>query len=169
MIVGHSVFIGAGGSADVTTGTYSTTATGTYTMNGGTLTIGTVGSPDSLAVGAGTGGFGTFVQNAGAVSTTNLLQIGRNNSSGFYHLVGGTVDVGDQMFVGGGASGQVNGIGTMIQDAGTSITITSVATARKMNVSLPIPASWLGRWRLRRFRKRCVCRLENLCDGVGRV
>src|SRR5439155_11352638 len=100
----HSVFIGAGGGA-----TFSTNATGTYTMNGGTLLVGSAAG-DVLALGAGTGGFGTFIQNAGFVSVFNLLQLGRQTSTGFYHLTGGSISVGDQMFIGGGNS-QTGGVG----------------------------------------------------------
>jgi hypothetical protein len=120
VLVTRSVFIGAGGAATLNVATYSTSATGTYTMSGGTLTVGTSGQPDALAVGAGTGGFGTFVQNGGFITCNNLLQLGRQNSTGVYQLNAGSILVNGPFFVGGGNS-QADGIGTFTQAASTTI------------------------------------------------
>jgi hypothetical protein len=67
--------------------------TGSYTLNGGTLT-----SRNSLV--PGWGGTGTFRQAAGTVTAQSYLTIGYGGGTGAYHLEGGTLLIGGGLSLG---------------------------------------------------------------------
>jgi fibronectin-binding autotransporter adhesin len=78
-------------------------ATGTYTMNGGTLnqqgTVGLVmGDGESVAGAPGT--LGTFTQTGGDVNVTGAVEIGKRSGTGFYNMSGGTLNVTGGLIVG---------------------------------------------------------------------
>jgi hypothetical protein len=113
-------------TASMSVGITATTAgIGTYTLQSGTLTVGSA-SGDVIAVGNGAASTGVFNQNGGAVVMgQGGIQLGRNNgSSGQYFLNAGTINIANTLYLGGG-NNQASGNGTMTQSAGTSVTIGS--------------------------------------------
>ncbi len=91
---------------------------GSYTLHSGTLSIGD-GSADYLAIGDGPNGTGTFTMDGGTINTTDLVQLGRNNSpnNNTFTLSAGTISAG-RLIIGGG-SGAANGKGTWTMTGGS--------------------------------------------------
>jgi hypothetical protein len=98
----------------------SLTGVGGYTLNSGTLAVGT-GTGHLLYVGRGPGSVGTFTQKAGTtVTLAGGLHIGDNSTgNNFYDMQGGTLTTVGDLDVGGfGVAGQ-SGNGTFTQTAGS--------------------------------------------------
>ena len=88
---------------------------GIYTLNSGSLTMGTVGNIANQYIGYGTGSSGTFIQNGGTNSVFNgnasiYLAYG-SNSTGNYTLAAGTLNAGTEYigYAGTGALTQYGG------------------------------------------------------------
>ncbi len=98
--------------------------TGSYTLNSGSLTVGTT-TAHSLTIGSGVGAVGTFTQKSGtSVSVPGTINIGNggSGSDNAYNMAGGTLSV-SMLFV-GGSGGSTVGKGTFTQSAG-DVTVTS--------------------------------------------
>jgi fibronectin-binding autotransporter adhesin len=93
--------------------------TGIYTLKSGALNIGNAAGADYLAVGDGIQGTGTFNLEGGSITSTDLVQIGRNdsNNDNRLNMSGGSISAG-RIIIGGGTSA-VAGRGTMTMTAGT--------------------------------------------------
>lgn len=94
---------------------------GSYTMTGGSLTIGEIFG-DSLMVGVSSNATGAFTQSGGAAVTAGNIFVGRNGGSGTYTQSSGSMEFG-----GWGlalAQGSTNSVGVVNLDGG-SVTATS--------------------------------------------
>jgi autotransporter-associated beta strand protein len=112
---------GANGTNGISVGLGGTSAsTGTFNFHSGTINIGDtpITGADYLAVGDGTMATGTFNMDGGTLNSTDLVQIGRNNSGNDnrLNLSGGTINCG-RIVIGGG-SGATNGKGTFTMTGG---------------------------------------------------
>src|SRR6185437_9644358 len=117
----QSTYIGDAGLAS------GNTASGSYTITGGTLTSG-VANNDSIAIGTGSGTVGHFIQStatsASTVTSTGFVVVARAGAVADYTMSGGTLNVGVgtaassmALWVGDGAS--VDGTASVSGTVGT--------------------------------------------------
>ena len=83
-------------------------ATGTYTINGGTLNVANL-----LSVGNGSlGSSGNFVHNNGVV-TARTMDVGRNNGNGTYTINNGALSITDNISFSTGVAGAMPVVGQL--------------------------------------------------------
>ena len=105
------------------------TSSAHYTLNSGTLNVGSPSGNDVMAVGNQVGAVGTFVHQSGTVNVIGDLQLGRAGGIGHYNFNTGTLSASGLVVGGGNAPGTpavstLVGKGTFIQSgASTSTTI----------------------------------------------
>lgn len=95
-----------GGGGDLVIGRGGNGTVGTFNMSGGTLNK---GNNNPLIVGMD-GGFGTFTQSAGSVDSGNEFWVGQGGGgTGIYNLSGGSINVQNWVAIGrAGGNGTVN-------------------------------------------------------------
>ncbi len=93
----------SGGSVTTSILSVGNASTGSYTMGGGTLSLG------SLNIADGGGGNGTFTLNGGTVSASATSEIGASTGTGTLTINGGTIDINAALDASNGTgSGTIN-------------------------------------------------------------